>query len=327
MDLLNYYQSLVTNESERDIICKLLDSNPAQFKLGQESFIKIISKHVGDKDLIRLLKDLLPTIISSNGFLFDNGEVLSPKEALEMLDSVLYLEILNEEFLKKSGRRGFFISTYKAVNTDWVYLAYEFLLAKSQDIKANNLLALSIGLKKYDLNIISQWNKTDRIKAIINLTRKKQIGVFEDGSFIGFTNYKRINDVEDMLQIIFTEINLLTGYFLKKEGFYFEVFGNIQGILALPTKEIPKIQSLPKKAMSQIEKSLLLLKLDKLPSTKQELKKAFGRLAMETHPDKFASQDKGTRTEIAIVEKFRELYSAYEILEKEIKIELLKQSI
>jgi curved DNA-binding protein CbpA len=40
---------------------------------------------------------------------------------------------------------------------------------------------------------------------------------------------------------------------------------------------------------------------------------------MKTHPDKFEHVDKGTQTEVAILDKFREIQSAYEIVELELE--------
>lgn len=323
MDLQNYYRSLLVEEDERDILCLLLDQKSSQFALGLKQLSKKTSTHLGERDLAQLLKDILPQLIASKAFVLDNNEYLSPKEALDMIDSVLYLEILFEEFMRKSGRRGFFIANYKAVNPEWCYFAYEFILSRAMGISTKDLLALSVGLKQYDLKIISNWSKIERMKRYVNLTRKKQIGVFQDGSFVGFKNYKRINDVEDILQIIFDEINLLTSFFLKKEGSYYELYGEIPGIKELPPISAPLAAKLPprkvERVVTPLDKNLKILNLKELPSSKKELKKIFFSLAVATHPDKFEHVDKGTKTEIAIIDKFREIHSAYEFIEKEIE--------
>jgi hypothetical protein len=320
MDLLhNYYQSLLIEEAERDIVCLLLNKNSFQVSVGLKKFSKIISSHVSERDLIRLSRDILPLLIMSNAFVFDNNEYLTPKEALEMIASVLYSEILYEEFIRKSGRNSFFIASFKSVKPDWCYFAYEFLLCKSHGESPKDLLALSIGLQQYDLNVIAQWTREERVEASTQLTRKRQVGVFQDGSYIGFANYKKINDVEDILQMMFEEINLLTRYFYKAEGMYFELYGNIPGIKALPAKlslpPSPKIE----RRVTLLEKNLSILKLQELPSSKKELKASFFRLAVKTHPDKFEHIDKGTRTEIAIIDTFREIHSAFEFIEKELE--------
>lgn len=322
MDLQNYYQNLSFEENERDVLCLLLDKNITQFNSGAKLFSKLISAHVGERDFTRLFRDLLPELISANAFVTDSNDYLSPKEALEMIESIIYLEILFDEFIKKSGRRGFFIANYKAVNPEWCYFAYEFLLSKAKGFKTNDLLALSIGLKQYDLKIISGWSRPERVKVFVSLSRKKPIGIFQDGSFIGFKNYKKINDVEDILQIMFEEINLLTDYFAKKAGNYFELYGSIPGIKTLPPPPIPtSAKSIPKveRVITPLEKNLKILNLKELPASQKELKKIFFKLAVSTHPDKFEHVEKGTRTEIAIIDKFREIHSAYEFIEKELE--------
>lgn len=317
----NYYSTLDIDKNEREIICLLLSKSPNQFKQGLTDFSKMTSNHVGAKDLIRLLIDIFPIVNKLNSFQMDNGLYLTPKDVLALLDSIVFLEILFEEFKQKSGRRSFFISSFKSVKPDWVFFAYEMVLCKALSLQARELLALSIGLNAFDLQIISKWSKEERIKAFIQIAKKEQIGIFQDGTFIGFQSCRKINDVEDVLKIIFDEINMLTDYFSKNRGVYFEQFPNLKGITALPKKEIPKPPPLPKveKELTPVEKSLRILKIKELPSSQKELKKVFYQLAMKTHPDKFEHVDKGTKTEIAILDKFREIQSAYEIIELEIE--------
>jgi hypothetical protein len=322
MTLQQHYQNLPTNDAERDTLCLLLDRSPTQFNLGLDSFSKNISSHVGKFDMKRLLAGLIPLLITADAFLLPNGDYLTPKEALEMLDSVLYLQILFEELHLKSGRRSFFIANFKSVNPGMVFMALEFILYKTQGKSPKDLLALSIGLKSYNLGFVSAINTADRIKSFKDLTRKNKIVIFENESFVGLTNYKNICDVEDLLQIIFDEITRLVRYFDKQDGVYFELYGNLAGITSLPVAVLitpPSTQSIAKvKVVSPIEKSLMLLKLKELPVSKKDLKKIFFRLAVATHPDKFEHVDKGTRTEIAILDKFREIHNAYEIIEKEL---------
>jgi hypothetical protein len=322
MDLLSHYETLTYEENERDILCLLLSKNVQLINQGCKQFSKIISNHVGERDLTRLIRDLIPQLISSNAFSIDKNIYLGPKEALEMIDSVLYLEILFEEFLIKSGRRGFFISHYKAVSHEWCYFAYEFIICKTSGIAIKDLLALSIGLKQYDLNLISKWSKAEKMSTFVALTRKKPIGIFQDGSFKGFKSPKKTNDVEDILQIIFEEINFLSEYFFKQSGIYFELYGNVPGINILPPRPIPQTKKEASKvivALSPLEKCLKTLELKQMPNSKSELKKIFFQLAKTSHPDKFEHIDKGTQTEIAIVDKFREIYAAYEFIEKELE--------
>lgn len=322
-DYQNYYMSLQVEESERDLLCLLLDKNLTQFNLGIKEFSKMASGNIGERELSRYLKELLPLLLSSNAFIMEGNTYLSPNEALEMIDCLLLLENLYEDFLRKSGRRSFFIANFKAVKPEWCFIAFEFLLAKEQGIAPGDLLGLSIGLKQDDLGIISKWARPEIVKVFISLTRKKPIGYFQDGSFIGFKSYKKINSVEDLLQLMFEEIDLLTAYFQKREGVYFELYGNIAGIRELPPQKNP---TPPKSSIAKIkseltplQKSLIILNLKEMPVSQKELKKIFFRLAAATHPDKFEHVDKGTRTELAIVDKFREVYSAYEILEKELE--------
>jgi hypothetical protein len=321
MDLLSHYEALPYEENERDILCLLLSKNVQHINQGVKQFSKIISNHVGERDLTRLIRDLIPQLISSDAFLLDKNIYLTPKESLEMIDSILYLEILFEEFIKKSGRRGFFISHYKAVSHEWCYFTYEFILCKASGIAIKDLLALSNGLKQYDLNLISKWSKAEKLSTFVALTRKNPIGIFQDGYFMGFKSPKKINDVEDILQIIFEEINFLTEYFFKQSGIYFELFGKVPEIKTIPIKPIPTKKKEVSKAitvLSPLEKHLKTLQLKQMPNSKSELKKIFFQLAKTSHPDKFEHVNKGTQTEIAIVDKFREIYSAYEFIEKEL---------
>lgn len=322
MDIQTHFRNFPNEEIERDVICQLLDRNASVFSQGVEHFSKIISPHVGKRDLARLLKIFMPLLIASNFFLSEDDEYLSPKDSLDSIESVLYLEILFEEFKRKSGRRGFFIANYKSINPEWFYFVFEFLLCRVSGVPLGELLALSIGLKQTDLKIISPWTMTERLTTYKLLARKKQIGLFQAGSFIGYKDHKKCNDVENLLQEIFEEINLLKSYFLTKEGNYYEVFGNIQGINSLPFKAIPIVKLVVHKAepiVSPLQKNLAILKLTKLPESKKELKKIYFAFAVNSHPDKFEHIEKGTQTEIAIIGKFREIHSAFEFLNKELE--------
>jgi hypothetical protein len=143
MELLDYYSKLNIDITERDILCLLLDKSPLQFKQGLTDFSRMTSNHVGDKDLIRLFKDIFPIVIKLNPFQLENGLFLSPKDVLSLLDSIVFLEILFEEFARRSGRRSFFISNFKSVKPDWVYFSYEMVLCKAIGLDVKDLLALN----------------------------------------------------------------------------------------------------------------------------------------------------------------------------------------
>lgn len=318
MDSLNYYNSYTKEEKneEREIICLLLDRT--QFKAGIKRYSHITSSHVGEKNASRLLLNIFPLLQSENAFILPDGSFLSPQEAIEMVDSVLYLEILHEEMIKQSGRRSFFISSFKSVSLTWVFLAIELILYKGQEKSPKDLLAMAIGLKSYNLQVASKWSLTERVKSYVFLTRPHRIGAFEDGAFIGYTNNRKINSIEEIQQMIFEEITKLVNYFEKNCGEYFESYGRLAGIKTLPV--YPKQAEPPRKerVIGPLEKNLAVLKLKEVPASKSELKKIFFRLAVATHPDKFAHQNNGTRTEIAIVDKFREIHNAYEFIEMEL---------
>ena len=322
MDLQAHFKNLQTEDLERDILCQLLDKKASVFSLGLDQFSKVVSSHVGKRDLARLIKTFMPLLLVSNSFMSEDEEYLSPKDALNLIDCVLYLEILFEEFKKKSGRRAFFIANYKSINPEWFYFVFEFLLCRVSGVPLGELLALSIGLKQADLKIISFWTIQERLNIYTILARKKQIGLFYEGSFIGFKDSKKSNDIEDLLQLIFEEINLLKDFFLTQEGSYYENFGNVQAIKVLPVKPVPILREAIKKdkiISSPLEKNLSILKLSKLPGSKKELKKIYFAFAVNSHPDKFEHIEKGTQTEIAIVGKFREIHSAFEFLNKELE--------
>ena len=303
----------------------LLDPNISQFTSGLKAFSAMISKHVGASDLSRHIREILKYLVSSDSFQEKNGEYLSPVNALELIESMIYLEILYEEYLRHSGRRGFFIANYKNVEPKWSYFALEMSLCKSFNYSVKDLLALSSGLKSDRLNIISKWSKDERFAVYVILSNRKQIGIFQDGSFIGFKDYKKINSVEDILQILFDEINLLIGFFIKKEGDYFELYSSVPPVQSISSRREKEktthshVPASPAVTENLLAKNLKILNLTKLPLSKKELKKVFFSFAQKVHPDKFEHIDKGTRTEIAIVDKFREIHAAYEFIEKEIE--------
>ncbi len=198
------------------------------------------------------------------------------------------------------------------------------MLYKARLKSAREFLALAKGLNNYSFKLNNNCQHEELIRAFVSLTRPKKVGIVQDGKFLGFTNYNRINDTEAILQNIFDEINLLAQYFEKKEGYYFDIYGNIPGILKIQESQIiistPPTQKAPKKKeLTELEKNLILLKLKELPVSRKELKKIFFGLAVSTHPDKFEHVDKGTRTEIAIIDKFRDIHNAYEYIEKELE--------
>jgi len=321
VNIQNHYSTLLIDEKEREILCLILDKNQAQFNLGLTHFSKIISSHIGKRDLENLLQEMMTKLVAFNAFMLDNQEFLTPCEALEMIESVLYLEILHEEFQRKFGRRSFFISNFKSVDLNWVYFSYEMLLCMAKGYVVKDLLAYAIGSGKFSLNIISTWTKEDRIKSFINLTRQKKVCIFQDENFIGFMNDKKIIDIDQLLQKIFDEINALTNFFIDKKGIYFEIYSGLEGRKVLPTAQISKnpASSKTKEVVSPLQKKLSILGIKEVPVSKSALKKIFYRLAVTTHPDKFAHVDKGTRTEIAIGDKFREIYDAYEYIEKKLE--------
>jgi hypothetical protein len=321
MDLLSHFQSHASDDEEGKILCLLLEGQ-LSFNKGLDLFSKKVASHIGERDLKRLLKDSFKYLIAADAFRIEE-QFLNSKNAFEIIESVVYLEILHEEYLRKSGRRGFFIANFKAINVEWVYLAYQVLVLKTNGVNTADLLSLFIGNGSFDLNIISKWTKEDLIKSYVKLSRKLPVGYFQDGSFIGFKNYKKINDIEDILQLLFDEISLLHDYVVKRQGNYFEEYGLLAGIKELPKpkeqKEKPKAEKAKENQISPVVKNLAILGLKEMPANAKELKKVFFKLAAATHPDKFAHAEKGTRTEIAIVDKFREIYNAYEFIENELE--------
>lgn len=333
--LINYYQSLTGEPQELQIFLSLLDKSSVKFNSGQTQLSKLITQHVPERDIKRLLKDILPILINNNAFSTEEGEYLYPSECLSVISICLYLETFYEEFKLKSGRKGFFMANYRNIRPEWVYFAYEFLLSKTNKIFPRDLLALSIGIKKYDLNIISKWSLEKRIKIYLILTRKQKVGIFKNETFVDFLNVKRINEIEEIINLLFQEIDQLINYFTDKTGHYFEMYGIIEGIKSLTPEMLkpkvkkeeevksektkPNIKLPTKKTLTPLEKNLALLKLTELPSTQKELKKVFYRLALEYHPDKFAHIKKGTRTELEIMDKFRTILNAYEYVDKELK--------
>lgn len=322
MDLLTFYQAHSSEDENAEILCLLIDGTPASFNRGLELFSKKIAAHIGERDLKRLLKSTFKYLITTDAFVIE-GDYLNPRDAIEVIESVTYLEILHEEYVRKSGRRGFFAANFKDVSVEWVYLAYQFQVLKASGVEARELLSLYLGLGTFDLGILTSWSHEELIRAFVELSRKKQIGYFQDGSFIGFKNYKKINDVEDVLQNLFEEISSIHDYVFKREGAYFEIFGLLSGIKELSKAKEKKTKPLPNKSVEKIisplEKNLTILGLKEMPDSAKVLKKVFFSLAAATHPDKFAHAEKGTRTEIAIVDKFREIYNAYEFIEKELE--------
>jgi hypothetical protein len=321
--LNEYYQSNFIEDEQGKILCQLL--NPITLNLGIEQFSLIISNHVGKNDLKRLIKDLLVQLVAFNAFILEDGSYLTPAESLEMLESVLYLEILYSEFQNGSGRRSFFLANYKSVSPQWIFFCFEFLLSKQVGYQTLNLLAYHIGTKKLDLGIISKWTNEEKIKTFISLSRVQRICVFQDEMFIGFKFSKKINDAEMIIQVLSDEISMISDYCENYSGTYFDLYGELAGSRTL-VHPIPKPiittatnkKNGIKKELTPLEMKLKILKIKELPSSLKELKKIFFNLANETHPDKFASIDKGTKTEFAIMDKFREVYDAYELVEKEI---------
>jgi hypothetical protein len=315
--------TLLTSYAAYPELCKLLSKNSSQVKSAIDYYANEISRDVGERDFKRIVPEILAMLITADAFHLPSGDIISPLEVIKMIEGIVFWEILYEEYLLKSGRRSFFISNYKSVHHSWVFLALDFLIYKAQGKSPRDLLSLALGVGTQNMTFALKLSKQERINAFVMLSRKNKVGIFQNESFVGFVPGSQFSEIIEIMQYVFDEIDHLKNYFERKEGLYFNRFGNVKAIMTLsqpvaiisPSKTPIKE---PIKSKTPLEKALITLKLSELPVSKRELKKVFYKFAISSHPDKFDHVDKGTRTEIAITEKFTEINNAYEIVEQEL---------
>ena len=192
MDAIEYYKTLEDESPELEFLNQLLSHKSGDISRIILANENLISKHIRVNNFKRLFKKIISHTLKCDAYTFDNEEFLSPKEALDMIEVCIYQELLFEELKKGSGKRGFFISDFKSVRHSFVYFCFEFLLLKASGIKLIHLVALSKGRNYENFNIIFTWSLEKRVEVYVKLSRTLRYGVFEDDSFVGFLNRKRI---------------------------------------------------------------------------------------------------------------------------------------
>lgn len=289
------------------------------------NFSNLVSKKISDLEIKKHLNNKLPLLVKYDLFYDEAGIVVSPEDAILIIEDLLYLEILFEEIKLKNGRRLQFLASFKNTSVEFLLFAINFLFCKLNGYEISELLSYSLSLKKFELNYLISESESERFLLYKKLIYRKRKCIFLDEEFIGFDHFNKINSIDDMLNLVFDEVSWLSGFFINKNGLYFDKYKNVEitsifpklkeAIKNLTTKEsVKKIQTI-----DEVTSCLSILELTSMPKNIKELKKAFYRLAQKTHPDKFEHLAKGKQTEILIVDNFRRVQSAYEFIEAKLK--------
>lgn len=289
------------------------------------NFSNLVSKKISDLEIKKHLNNKLPLLVKYDLFYDEARIVVSPEDAIFIIEDLLYLEILFEEIKLKNGRRLQFLASFKNTSVEFLLFAINFLFCKLNGYEISELLSYSLSLKKFELNYLINLNESERFLLYKKLIYRKRKCIFLDEEFIGFDHFNKINSIDDMLNLVFDEVSWLSGFFINKNGLYFDKYKNVEitssfpklkeAIKNLTTKEsVKKIQTI-----DEVSSCLSILELTSMPKNIKELKKAFYRLAQKTHPDKFEHLAKGKQTEILIVDNFRRVQSAYEFIEAKLK--------
>lgn len=289
------------------------------------NFSNLVSKKISDLEIKKHLNNKLPLLVKYDLFYDEARIVVSPEDAIFIIEDLLYLEILFEEIKLKNGRRLQFLASFKNTSVEFLLFAINFLFCKLNGYEISELLSYSLSLKKFELNYLINLNESERFLLYKKLIYRKRKCIFLDEEFIGFDHFNKINSIDDMLNLVFDEVSWLSGFFINKNGLYFDKYKNVEITSSFPKlkeaiKNLTTKESVKKtQTIDEVTSCLSILELTSMPKNIKELKKAFYRLAQKTHPDKFEHLAKGKQTEILIVDNFRRVQSAYEFIEAKLK--------
>lgn len=325
MNIIEYYQHLSSENSAANLIVQLMSSNINVRNLAINSFSSFVSKKISDLEFKKYLPLKIQSLLKYDLLLDEAGIPITPDEALIIIEDFIYLEILLEEIKQKNGRRLQFLASFKNTSLEFFCFSIDILFCKLKGIEIADLLSFTGSLNKYEFNFLINQKEQDRIELFKMIIYRKRKCIFLDEEFVGFDNYSKINNIDEMLNLVYDEVEWLSGYFFKKEGIYFEKYKNLKVIHEFPTQKSKNKTQNQFSNENVIVKSddltncLEILELSSMPKDLKELKKAFFKLAQKTHPDKFEHLSKGKQTEILILDKFRRVQSAYEYVESRLK--------
>lgn len=324
MNFLEIYNNLANDSVQAQTLSHLFGQSLSDKNKAINSFSNLVSKKLSDLEIKKYLTYKLPLFLKYDLFYDEAGIVVPPEDAILIIENLLYLDILIEEIKLKNGRRLQFLARFKDTSIDFLIFSINFLFCKLHGHETSELLAYSLSLKQYDLSYITHLNENERMQLYKKLIYRKRKCIFLDEEFLGFDNFKKINNIDEMLEQVFDEIKWLSGFFFTQSGLYYEKYNNLKAKSNFPHLEEPSKNLITKnnenkqQSFNDVSSCLAILELTSIPTNIKELKKAFYRLAQKTHPDKFEHLKKGKQTEILIVDNFRRVQSAYEFIESKL---------
>ena len=325
MNFIENYLLLADENVAAQTLSDLFGTKLNEKNKAINNFSNLVSKKISDLEIKKHLNNKLPLLVKYDLFYDEAGIVVSPEDAIFIIEDLLYLEILFEEIKLKNGRRLQFLASFKNTSVEFLLFAINFLFCKLNGYEISELLSYSLSLKKFELNYLINLNESERFLLYKKLIYRKRKCIFLDEEFIGFDHFNKINSIDDMLNLVFDEVSWLSGFFINKNGLYFEKYKNVEICSSFPKlketiKNLTTKESVKKtQTIDEVTSCLSILELTSMPKNIKELKKAFHRLAQKTHPDKFEHLAKGKQTEILIVDNFRRVQSAYEFIEAKLK--------
>jgi len=325
MNFIENYLLLADENVAAQTLSDLFGTKLNEKNKAINNFSNLVSKKISDLEIKKHLNNKLPLLVKYDLFYDEAGIVVSPEDAIFIIEDLLYLEILFEEIKLKNGRRLQFLASFKNTSVEFLLFAINFLFCKLNGYEISELLSYSLSLKKFELNYLINLNESERFLLYKKLIYRKRKCIFLDEEFIGFDHFNKINSIDDMLNLVFDEVSWLSGFFINKNGLYFEKYKNVEICSSFPKlketiKNLTTKESVKKtQTIDEVTSCLSILELTSMPKNIKELKKAFYRLAQKTHPDKFEHLAKGKQTEILIVDNFRRVQSAYEFIEAKLK--------
>ena len=223
MNFLETYHHLANENVAAQALSNLFGTNLNEKNKAINYFSTLVSKKLSDLEIKKHLNNKLPIFI-----------VVSPEDAILIIEDLLYLEILIEEIKHKNGRRLQFLASFKNTSIEFLLFAIDFLFCKLKGFETSELLAYALSLKKFELNYLLKLSESERIQIYKKLIYRKRKCIFLDEEFIGFDQINKINSIDDMLNLMFDEVTWLSGFFLNKSDLYFEKYKNVEIINSFP---------------------------------------------------------------------------------------------
>ncbi len=126
MNFIENYLHLANENVAAQAISSLFGTNLNEKNKAINNFSSLVSKKLSDLEIKKHLNNKLPIFVKYDLFYDEAGIVISPEDAILVIEDLLYLEILTDEIKLKNGRRLQFLASFKNTSIEFCFFLLIF---------------------------------------------------------------------------------------------------------------------------------------------------------------------------------------------------------